>query len=150
MHWGLNRQGHSGQTTFPNTHSWKKIRKYLQFFLMWQQFILRVWLEISQQWFKQWLGSSSLPEPMLTYKQWWWSMTYINHSRASPIWWWCHQMEIFSALRAICEGKSPATGEFPAQRPVTRSFDACLNLRLNKKWSKQWWGWLFETPSSQL
>ena len=28
-----------------------------------------------------------------------------------------------SALLAICAGNSPVTGEFPAQRPVTRSFD---------------------------
>ena len=34
--------------------------------------------------------------------------------------WWRHQMETFSALRA---GNSPVTGEFPSQRPVTRSFD---------------------------
>ena len=32
-------------------------------------------------------------------------------------------METFSALLAICAGSSPVTGEFPAQRPVTRSFD---------------------------
>ena len=32
-------------------------------------------------------------------------------------------METFSALRAICAGNSPITGEFPEQRPVTRSFD---------------------------
>ena len=31
-------------------------------------------------------------------------------------------METFSALVAICVGNSPVTGEFPAQRPVTRSF----------------------------
>ena len=37
--------------------------------------------------------------------------------------WWRHQMEIFSALLAICAGNSPVTGEFPAQSPVTRSFD---------------------------
>ena len=35
---------------------------------------------------------------------------------------WRHQMETFSALLAICVGNSPVTGEFPAQRPVTRSF----------------------------
>ena len=34
-----------------------------------------------------------------------------------------HQMETFSALLAVCAGNSPATGEFPTQRPVTRSFD---------------------------
>ena len=32
-------------------------------------------------------------------------------------------METFSALLAICAGNSPVTSEFPAQRPVTRSFD---------------------------
>ena len=37
--------------------------------------------------------------------------------------WWRHQMETFSALLAICAGNSPVTGEFPSQRPVTRSFD---------------------------
>ena len=37
--------------------------------------------------------------------------------------WWRHQMETFSALLARCAGNSPVSGEFPAQRPVTRSFD---------------------------
>ena len=37
--------------------------------------------------------------------------------------WWRHQMENFSALLALCAGYSPVNGEFPAQRPVTRSFD---------------------------
>ena len=32
-------------------------------------------------------------------------------------------METFSALLAIYAGNSPVPGEFPAQRPVTRSFD---------------------------
>ena len=32
-------------------------------------------------------------------------------------------------------------GEFPTQRPVTRSFDVFLDQRLNKQLSKQWWGW---------
>ena len=35
-------------------------------------------------------------------------------------------MEMFSALLAICEGNSPVPGEFPTQRPVTRSFDFSL------------------------
>ena len=47
----------------------------------------------------------------------------------------------FSALLAICTGNSPVTGKFPAQRPVTRSFDVFIDLRLNKRLSKQWWGW---------
>ena len=35
-------------------------------------------------------------------------------------------METFSALLALCAGNSPVTGEFPAQRPVTQSFDVSL------------------------
>ena len=64
--------------------------------------------------------------------------------------WWRHQMEIFSALLALCVWTSPVTGEFPAQRPVTRSFDVFLDLRLSKRLSKQSWGWWFETPSRTL
>ena len=59
--------------------------------------------------------------------------------------WWRHQMETFSALLAICAGNSPVAGEFPAQRPVTRGFDVCFDLRLNKRVSKQSCSWLFET-----
>ena len=56
--------------------------------------------------------------------------------------WWRHQMETFSALLAISAGNWPVIGEFPAQRPVTRN--------LNKRLSKQWWGWWLETPSRPL
>ena len=42
-------------------------------------------------------------------------------------------METFSALLAICAGNSPVPGEFPAQRPVMRSFDVFFDLRLNKQ-----------------
>ena len=59
-------------------------------------------------------------------------------------------METFSALLAICAGNSPVPGEFPTQRPVTQSFDVFFDLRLNKRLSKQWWGWWFETPASSL
>ena len=41
-------------------------------------------------------------------------------------------------------------GEFPAQRPVTQSFDAFFDLHPNKWLSKQWWCWWFETPSCPL
>ena len=64
--------------------------------------------------------------------------------------WWRHQMERFSALLAICAGNSPVTGEFPAQRQVTRSFGVSFDLRLNIRLSKQSWGWWFETPSRPL
>ena len=64
--------------------------------------------------------------------------------------WWRHQMDTFSALLALCAGKSLVNGEFPVQRPVTRSFDVFFGLRLNKRLSKQSWGWLFESPSCSL
>ena len=43
-------------------------------------------------------------------------------------------------------GNSPVTGEFPAQRPLTRSFDVFFDLGLNKRLSKQSRRWWFETP----
>ena len=58
--------------------------------------------------------------------------------------WWRHQMEILSALLALCVGNSPGTG------PVTRNFDVFFDLRLNKRLSKQSWGWWFETPLRSL
>ena len=59
-------------------------------------------------------------------------------------------METFSALLAICAGNSSVPGEFPTQRPVTRSFDVFFDLRLNKRLSKQSWDWWFETLSRPL
>ena len=41
-------------------------------------------------------------------------------------------------------------GDFPTQRPVTWGFDVFFDLRLNKRLSKQPWGWWFETPSWSL
>ena len=64
--------------------------------------------------------------------------------------WWRHQMETLFALLAICAGNSPVIGEFPAQRPVSRIFDVFFDLRLNKRLSKQWWDWWFETPLCPL
>ena len=56
---------------------------------------------------------------------------------------------IFGVTGPLC-GKFTGPGEFPAQRPVTRSFDVFFDLRLNKRLSKQPWGWWFETPSWSL
>ena len=58
---------------------------------------------------------------------------------------WRHQMETSSMLLALRAENSPATGEFPAQRPVTRSFDVFFDLRLNKRLSEQQWRCWFET-----
>ena len=64
--------------------------------------------------------------------------------------WLRHQMETFSTLLAICAGNSPASGEFPAQRPMTRSFDVFFDLCLNKRFSEQSRGWWFVTLSGPL
>ena len=55
----------------------------------------------------------------------------------------------FRVTGPLC-GEFTGPGEFPAQRPVTRSFDVFFDLRPNKRLSKQPWGWLFETPSWSL
>ena len=73
-----------------------------------------------------------------------------HHGRSFSSPWWRHQMETFSALLAICAGNSPVPGEFPTQRPVTRSFDVFFDVRPNKQLSKQSRGWWFETLSPSL
>ena len=87
----------------------------------------------------------------------WIPLTKVNNvERVSLAWhqtlqpWWRHQMETFSALLALCAGNSPVTGELPSQRPVTLSFDVCFDLSLNKRLSKQSWGWWLETPLPPL
>ena len=60
--------------------------------------------------------------------------------------WWRHQMETFSALLAHCAGNSSVT----RKRPMTRNFEVFFDLRLNKRLSKQSWGWWLETPSRPL
>ena len=56
---------------------------------------------------------------------------------------------IFRITGPSC-GNSPVIGEFPAQRPVTRRFDVFFDLRLNKRLSKQSWGWWSATPLGSL
>ena len=53
-------------------------------------------------------------------------------------------METFSALLAFCVDNSPVIGEFPAQRPVPRSFDVFFDLRLKQQLSKPRRRWWFE------
>ena len=77
-----------------------------------------------------------------------WRMSNRHGSYGFP--WWRHQMDTFSMLLALCAGNSLVTGEFPSQRPVTRSSGVFLDLRLNKRLSKQSRGWWFEMPSRSL
>ena len=56
---------------------------------------------------------------------------------------------IFRVTGPLCwEVTGP--GEFPTHRSVTRSFDVFIDLRLNKRLSKQPWGWWFETLALSL
>ena len=56
---------------------------------------------------------------------------------------------IFRVTGPLC-GEFTGPGEFPTQRPVTLSFDVFFDLRLNKRLSKQPWGWWFKTLSCPL
>ena len=62
---------------------------------------------------------------------------------------WCARNNVIEAWDRQFQVQT-VTGEFPTQRPVTRSFDVFLDLRLKKRLSKQSWGWWFETPSRSL
>ena len=56
---------------------------------------------------------------------------------------------IFRVTGHLC-GEFTGPRWIPTQRPVTRSFDVFFDLRLNKRLSKQWWCWWFETLSWPL
>ena len=86
-----------------------------------------------------------LPQCNLLGEAWWQIIPFTNahcHIDADVIKW-----KKNSAQLALCAGNSPVTGEFPSQRPVTRSFDVFFGLRMNKRLSKQSRGWWFGTPS---
>ena len=128
----------------------------------------RVQSTIFQHWFRSWLGAGQATNHYLN--QWWLvyrriyaslSPQWVNHFKfrnygQEPV----QDKSIrnmmtssngsISALLALCAGNSPVPGEYPAQRPVTRSFDVFFDLRLNKRLSKQSWGWWFETLSCPL
>ena len=58
---------------------------------------------------------------------------------------------IYRVTGHLCgESNSPVPGEFPAQRPVTRSFDVFFDIRLNKRLGKKSRGCWLETPSYPL
>ena len=101
--------------------------------------------------YKQWPGLvclfwcvANLPTRTFTHNQ----QPYPSYWHRSA--WWRHQMEISSALLALCVGNSPVTVEFPAQMPVTRNFDVFFDLRLNKLLSEQSRHLWFGTPSRSL
>ena len=79
---------------------------------------------------------------------------YIYNSGSGVKWAEClfiiGTMITFFALLALCAGNSPVNDEFPAQRPVTRSFDVFFDIRLNKQLSKQSRRGWFETSWRSL
>ena len=63
--------------------------------------------------------------------------------------WWRHETETISASLAFMRGihRSPVNSP---RGPMTRNFDVFFALSLNKRLSKQSWGWWFKTPSRPL
>ena len=59
-------------------------------------------------------------------------------------------METFSALLALCAGNSPVPVNSPHKGQWRGALMFFFYLRLNKRLSKQPWGWWFETPSWSL
>ena len=57
---------------------------------------------------------------------------------------------IFRVTGHLCGEFTGHRSRSPVQRPVTRSFDVFVDVRLNKRLNKQSWCWWFETPSRPL
>ena len=57
--------------------------------------------------------------------------------------WWRNQVETFSALLALCAGDLPVNS--PHKGQWRGAFGVFFDLHLNKRLSKQSWGWWFET-----
>ena len=90
----------------------------------------RVLMSIAEFWTRELIGAEQATR---FYMKRWWSSLATPYDVLSPRWsWWRHQKETVSALLAFCVGISPGTGEFPAQRPVTRSLDVFFDLRHEK------------------
>ena len=138
--------------------------------LCWAQLIYEVWTtkdyvafpwecrQMRFNWIRRYHPRKPWYEAWDICSQWWYS--YSDTSvHAAVIWPVCrstgmHMMtssngNIFRVTGPLC-GEFTGPGEFPTQRPVTRSFDIFFDLRLNKRLSKQSYGWWFETRSWSL
>ena len=96
-----------------------------------------------------------------------WLMKYIQHDKGLVIvvsFSWCLDSSvaciicimmtssngnIFRVTGHLC-GKFTGPWWIPHTKPVTRSFVVFFDLRLNKRFSKQSWGWWFKTLSHPL
>ena len=83
------------------------------------------------------------PWSSLSYLTWYFWMQHIHDDVIK----WKHFPRYWPI---VPPGNSPVTGEFPSQRPVTRSFDVFFDLRRNKRLGKQSRSRWFETPSRSL
>ena len=101
--------------------------------------------------------SSSFPHSGLFFSQWFWLSTIpLNAATTSLLLWqthddiirWKHFRCYWSFARGI--RRSPVTGEFPSQRPVTRIFGVFFDLWLNKRMSEQSRRRWTETPLHSL
>ena len=79
----------------------------------------------------------------------WWSIEVHDIQAYDNIMMTSSNGNIFRVTGPLCR-EFTGPGEFPTQRPVTRSFDVFFDLRLNKRLSKQPRGWWFETQSWSL
>ena len=126
-------------------------------------------IDLSQQWLRQWLSAwwhlaitwsnvdsslvrffkihlkeisyVSIPQPQL-FSVMSLRSVFVKHDDVIK---WKHFPRNWPFVRWIT-----GPGEFPPQRPVTQSLDVFFDLRLNKRLSKQPWGWWFETLSWSL
>ena len=88
----------------------------------------------------------------------WRRKTSVRYIQRKERRWWHHNSELDRdtvehryVLSTLCHDdviKSKSIFRVPgSQMPVTRSLDVFFDLHLNKRLSKQSWGWWFETPS---
>ena len=153
-HLPLDKMAAMSQTIFSDAFSLMKIFEF-RLKLSWNLF-LRVQLTTTQHWFSQlseaitwtnadtihWRRNAALGENVYIFERPKIAARY-QHVMTSS------NGNIFRVTGHLC-GNSPIPGEFPAQRPATRSFDIFFDLRLNKRSSKQSWGWWFDTLSHPL
>ena len=102
-------------------------------------------------WFREWLLTCSTPRLYLN-QCWFIYQSFMKKPVGHewiPLMMTSSNGNIFRVTGHLC-GEFTGPGEFPTQRPVTRSFDVYFDLRLNKWLSKQSWGWWFETLSCSL
>ena len=137
---------------FGNDFPWKSLKYSLTADLnfgvdLWRHIIIYSWLKSS------YVTNVNACQPSVYYCfTWVWGTKATLFAIFNSLWLsnaiWGHDDVIkwkhFSALLALCAGNSPVTSEFPSQRPVTRSFDVFCDLRLNKRLSKQSWGWWWD------